>query len=259
MARTPFAELQEEIEKRRKAVGQAKEALDQTVERMKAKVVAAQQELDAFIAQVRSALGLKAPAKPGPKPKAPTKQGLDAFIAQVRGTLGPKAPKAADPPPQESSGPPPELSRAERVRLLYNEGKSVKEMAAALETTNQAIYQHLSTLRSKGLIQPREPASPPQPETASDGEPAPYVGAGGMSIPALREEVSRQQNGHRNKAVLLKTTVCQGHQHVVLVDRMGDGQTTPDDSGHSHKIYRFVASQTAGHGHQLCTQVAQVA
>jgi len=47
----------------------------------------------------------------------------------------------------------------------------------------------------------------------------------------------------------LATTPVEGHAHRGVTDRMGDGTTEPDATGHQHRVYRFVTSRMAGHAH----------
>jgi hypothetical protein len=73
----------------------------------------------------------------------------------------------------------------------------------------------------------------------------------GDSLADLRAEVARQQAGARSAPVRLVTCRVNGHAHDVVVDRMGDGSTRPDSTGHGHRFYRFVSSQSNKHGHGL--------
>jgi DNA-binding transcriptional ArsR family regulator len=147
------------------------------------------------------------------------------------------------------------------VRLLYLDGKTIGEMVEELDTTRQAIYQHLCVLRKAGLIEPREkhdapaaaaPASTGDDDDAEDGE-------DGDALDKLRGEVMRQQGGVRSKAVHLVTAETHHHTHRVLVDRMGDGSTQPDETKHQHRIFRFVPSQADKHSHGLLVPRAEAA
>jgi len=107
-------------------------------------------------------------------------------------------------------------------------------------------------LRKDGLIQPRVPQQPAE-DTAepSEAELEGGDGDGGSALDKLRGEVMRQQAGVRSKPVHLNTAITRSHVHRVIVDRMGDGSTQPDESKHVHRIYRFVMSQADGHSHGI--------
>ena len=60
-----------------------------------------------------------------------------------------------------------------------------------------------------------------------------------------------QQSGVRGTTVRLATTEVAGHTHEVVLDRMGDGSTQPDSTGHGHRFYRFDSSQANKHSHGL--------
>lgn len=78
----------------------------------------------------------------------------------------------------------------------------------------------------------------------------------GASKEALLAEVTRQQNGIRGKVVILGTTTTKNHRHTIRVDRMGDGQTVVDGSGHVHRCERFVLSAAHGHVHQATVRAS---
>jgi DNA-binding transcriptional ArsR family regulator len=224
MNKSLIAGLQSELSEKRKKVEKCEKALD-----------CARADVESYVNKIADALGLKKPMKRGPKPKAeraPDEQEPDSRVAPAK--------------------PPSALSKREQVRLLYLDGKTVGEMATELDTTKPAIYQHLHDLRKSGLIEPREPATTPndlpseEPSEPDDGDEE-----DGASVADLRDEVARQQAGSRSKPVKIMACASQKHTHLVLVDRMGDGQTQPDETGHFHKIYRFVSSQAKGHSHNL--------
>jgi hypothetical protein len=73
----------------------------------------------------------------------------------------------------------------------------------------------------------------------------------GASKEALQAEVPRRQQGIRGKVVILGSTKVNKHRHTIRVDRMGDGHTTPDNSGHVHRCYRFVLSEAHRHTHDV--------
>lgn len=134
--------------------------------------------------------------------------------------------------------------KRERVLALFLDGQTRTEIAEELDINVTAVNSHLNALRAQGRLPPadEDSAAPGDERGQEDDE--------GDSVQDLREEVARQQEGQRGKAVFLVTTHGD-HDHVAKVDRLGDGHTEPDDSGHQHKIYRFVVGQIAGHGHGL--------
>lgn len=141
--------------------------------------------------------------------------------------------------------------KRERVRTLYLEGKVIGEVADAMDISKESVYTHINILRRLGRLPAKEngtptaPGAPRSPE-ADDGD-----DESGDSIADLREELARQQGGNRNAAGRMPTTLGgePPHDHVAVVDRMGDGQTAPDETEHNHKVYRFVVGRNAGHGH----------
>jgi DNA-binding NarL/FixJ family response regulator len=152
-------------------------------------------------------------------------------------------------------------------------------IANRLQTSSEAIYQHLSQIRKKGLLlskqdEPGEETDEPAEETGEMSHP---IGVSEeiadpelvTDLTALKLEVTRQQAGIRGKAVRFDTSMTKSHRHEVRVDRMGDGQTIVDDSGHCHRCYRFVLSLAQpdgakvgerlldGHTHQLTIQSSE--
>lgn len=174
-------------------------------------------------------------------------------------------------PPDEPPGPPaarplrlpPEAGqkgwKRERVRVLVLEGKTVDEIADSMDISADSVRTHIAGLRKDGLLPPssrgRSPGSadPPReapPDSSQDG-------GGGDSLEDLRAEIARQQGGQRGRQARLATTsvAIEGdedeHEHVAVLDRMGDGVTVPDETGHQHRVYRFVVGGSAGHRHGL--------
>jgi len=154
--------------------------------------------------------------------------------------------------------------KRDQVRRLMLEGKSQPEIAEKLGIPRTSVNAHVTQLRLKGKLPPagaesrrgehdddadeeEEPVVHRSPPSTS-AVPASVVG---HSVEALRNEATRQQAGQRAKAVKLIAGVHNGHTHRVLVDRMGDGCTQSDDTGHVHKVYRFVVAVGAGHQHGL--------
>jgi transposase len=150
--------------------------------------------------------------------------------------------------------------KRERVRALFLEGKVPSEIADDMDISADSVRTHIAMLRRDGRLPPRGGPSAPAPRAEAPGEPASGgedEGGEGDGIDDLREEAARQQGGQRSRQVRLATTAEQArgeeddHEHVAAVDRMGDGVTVPDDTGHQHKIHRFVVGGAAGHRHGL--------
>lgn len=239
------------------------------IERCEEALAAARADAANYVAKISEALGLKTSKKPGPK-KSQTIP------------LGVHEPKGHEP---EGN-----LKVIDEVLRLFKDGTSRSEIADELGISMASVYQHLSSLRKDGRLPPagkeveghgpegHGPKTPtPSEQEMSEGRTADlndaaaegdavvtakddedddagdgYDGSGGGdSILALRAEVALQQAGVRSVAVHFATTPMNGHAHKVIVDRMGDGSTQPDSTGHGHRFYRFVSSQTNKHGHDL--------
>jgi hypothetical protein len=147
--------------------------------------------------------------------------------------------------------------KRKKVLELYLAGKTNGEIADALDITKECVYQHVRLLKIAGDIsgdsRPSGGAAAEAPEGDEEAEESEGADQDddGDTVQDLREEVARQQDGQRTKAARLCTTHHGDHDHSVLVDRMGDGQTMPDQTGHDHKVYRFVVGKNAKHGHGL--------
>lgn len=154
--------------------------------------------------------------------------------------------------------------KREQVRRLFLDGLTRGEIAEKLGIAPAAVNAHVTGLRGQGRLPAAGTELPesssgeeddaddegttPKPARKSTSAPPVLVGD---ALEALRVEVARQQNGQRAKAAKLVTVRDRDHNHRVLVDRMGDGCTQADDSGHVHKVFRFVTSVAAGHQHAL--------
>jgi len=152
------------------------------------------------------------------------------------------------------------------VLELYKEGNAISDIAETLTITRNAADATVHRLRAKGLLPPASgaaEASSDQSTVASeqdqeseddktDGEEIPEgEEERGATKAELVAEVKRQQGGVTSKGATLKTTTVRRHRHQVKVDRMGDGQTAPDGSGHAHRCFRYVLSSAQGHEHDL--------
>jgi len=154
--------------------------------------------------------------------------------------------------------------KRKRVMELYLEGKARADIADELDMSRESVGSHIMALREQGLLPPvemalREQGLLPPVESGPAPEPCPAVDEDvatdleyeGDSIEDLRTEVIRQQAGQRSKAAQLATTTSLGHEHSVLVDRMGDGLASAVGSDHVHNVYRFVVGRANGHTHDL--------
>jgi len=189
----------------------------------------------------------------------------DTFAAQIAIELGLK--KVGGGGRKSRPKPPEQGSKGERVLELYRQGKSRRETAEAMGISIASVYAHISDLRTSGHLVDVDPATVSESSNPDQDEPkagppedAPEElqtietqtapsSERGSSKDDLLAAVARQQNGIRGKVVILSTTAAKGHRHTIRVDRMGDGHTTPDDSGHVHRCYRFGLSGEHGHTH----------
>ena len=106
------------------------------------------------------------------------------------------------------------------------------------------------------------PVSPPsQPTNAAPANAAQQTPSAIQGDPAgivaLRFEAARQCRENKTPAgpVLLMTTLAgnknvRRHAHRAKLDRIGEGVTQPDETGHQHRVFRFVV-QELDHGHAL--------
>jgi DNA-binding CsgD family transcriptional regulator len=160
----------------------------------------------------------------------------------------------------------PAVSREEQVFALVKQGKKPKEIAEAIDMSLSAVSFHTSTLRKKGRLPPvvrestapaapalvaRNAAVPAKPEAREEEQPAAEPMAASEAVEelpvstreALRAEAARQcrANGAPAGPALFMTTLAgkKKHAHRGKVNRMGDGVTEPDESGHQHRVYRF--------------------
>lgn len=94
----------------------------------------------------------------------------------------------------------------------------------------------------------------PEPEEDEEEEDEPEDDDG-ATMDELEAEVVRQQQGQRGKSVDLATTIRSSgekkHSHRARVDHFGDGHTLADDTGHAHRIVRFVVTGAHKHIHHL--------
>jgi DNA-binding transcriptional ArsR family regulator len=272
MAKTMIESLQDELAAKRRKVEECEEDKSKKMESCDRALAKARADVNAYVAKVAEALGLPNPAAreekrqetlklrkqikdllaTGAKPDEVLSQvggDREAVRAIVDKLMG--GTKDASKPQLRMS---PEAGergyKRDRVLALYLEGKTRTEIAEALDISKDSVNAHITQLRNAGKLPKSEDGAP----TASDGQQTSGDedgGDDGDSLEDLRAEVARQQGGQRSKAARLAVIEHAGHGHAAVVDRMGDGVTQPDVTGHQHKVYRFVVGGTSGHQHGL--------
>jgi DNA-binding transcriptional ArsR family regulator len=162
------------------------------------------------------------------------------------------------------------------VKRLSIAGKSPDEICELLDVSRASVGQHLGKLRRAGDLPPADATTETEADEQEESEPADAEDAeetteedadeeetdgdteeptSGSPIAELRSEVERQgrQSDNRIGPFMLASTVGgkNRHRHRAKVDRMGDGFTLPDDSGHSHRVTKFVVIEAHRHDHGL--------
>lgn len=279
---TTIEGLQAELDARRDRVEAAKAHYDDVVAKAGIAIDEAKGAVDEYVSKIAAALGLPDPAARERRRqetilltktiKARMSEGASAdeivdsvtttsvsvgeetvraIISKLNGkraTGDDKAKPLRLPPEAGEKG-----WKREKVRTMFLEGKTRGEIADALDTTKDCVNSHIAALRTSGRLPTGSiggAATPPPAQVdptgldgADDGD--------GDSLEDLRTEVARQQGGSRSKAATLAVSFFSDHDHTAVVDRMGDGVTQPDATGHQHRIFRFVSSVAAGHQHGL--------
>jgi hypothetical protein len=230
----------------------------------------AKEDLRRFTESIGESLGLRLPRKPGPKPgsRASAAGGGESEGGTGEADGAEDGGKAGKGDERIRKG-----SKRLRVKNLWEAGKGKEEIAAALDMTVGGVEYHLRILMDSGSIKER-PSPSSLPSSPVNSLPKPAGGAGeqvpsslsplplapvkaaaparrGSSLDELRQAVAKLQEGHRSKAVILGTTIDDGHRHSAMLDRMGDGVTTPDETKHVHRVFRFVISMSEKHQHEL--------
>lgn len=281
MAKSTVLDLRAELEEKQKLVKQCEAALDgeraaaeeyvaKKIAKAKAALQDAKRDAEEYIAAVAQALGLPHPSVARQvkarikrvrellgegKTEEQIAKEMDAPLALIHADVARLTPRTKDDQPiaEGQRG-----WKRDQVRKLTLDGLDRDEIAEKLGISRVSVNAHITQLRVQGkLPQPGDEADEPPapPRTVPAPAPAaarPPVGSpSGDSPEALRAEVARQQAGVRSKGVKFLAGANQGHSHRVLVDRMGDGCTQADETGHVHKVYRFVVSMAVGHQHGL--------
>jgi hypothetical protein len=99
----------------------------------------------------------------------------------------------------------------------------------------------------------RAPAPPPPAPRPVPGQDPPKTNPGTRvaTTEELLEEVSKRCSELEKDEVTIRTSTTCKHSHNALLDRKGDGLTTPDDSGHQHRVSRFCVLPSEKHTHEL--------
>jgi len=265
----------------------AREYVQKRMAKAEAALASAKKDVEEFVAKVSEALGLPNPRLAKQRLRRAREllgQGRSPEeVATETGLAREDVEKAAAKSKSSSSGSGegsrregrPPLKR-ELVREMLAAGKTRSQIADELGMTLPAVNSQAYALKQAGLLPEvpdpdpdededesssasnsrqesptRMPTPPPAPPAARPPVPPPLATSSGDSPDALRAEVTRQQGGQRARSAELVTSATNGHAHRVLVDRMGDGTTQSDATGHVHKVYRFVVSVAADHQHGL--------
>ena len=282
MSQEILTNLQSEIDKRLSKIEVAKTARDTALASNQAVVDAAQAEYDSFIDQIASSLKIA-------RPSGQSRETVERRQAKVRELYknGKTAPEIAVELGVQAKTVHNDLRKlrnnkqisddssllapqATKILELFREGEAVTDIADVLKITTAEVKLTVDSLRSRGLLPPAgeepAPATASRADESDDSEESEKsddavddnnsdVDNESSDRPATREqlmaEVTKQQLGIKSKVAVLQTTVVRKHTHKVKVDRMGDGQTIPDSSGHAHRCYRFVLSEAHKHTHDL--------
>jgi hypothetical protein len=76
------------------------------------------------------------------------------------------------------------------------------------------------------------------PKTSVPGKPE-YIPKGASASRDQLKALAKSIQRAGGKTCRLFTTVDNGHRHIIVLDLMGDGETTKDSSGHKHRACRF--------------------
>jgi predicted ArsR family transcriptional regulator len=150
------------------------------------------------------------------------------------------------------AGPDDEVSR--RRNHVYRvwrwrSSRSASDVARYLQIPVDVVRQDLDWLGSAQYISDWQSESKP---VANDTEK--QVREVAASTAQLQIEVSRQLTSQKLSAtrrISLRTCSANNHRHVADVDASGDGQTIPDQSGHSHQVSRFCILPALKHYHDF--------
>jgi hypothetical protein len=285
MAKSTITDLQSELAEKRKVVQVCEAALEKErtdaeeyvakkVARAQAALEEARRDVDEYVSKVSSVLGIPDPAvarrtklrrkkvrelldqdKTAEEIARETGEPLEVVREDLARLDGSDS-------GEEGGAPQKRGWKREQVRRLLADGLTVEDVAGRLGMTVVNVRAHAYQLKLKGQL-PEARSPVPLGKTTSPNPAAPQAttsppprGPGappatGDLVEALRAEVARQQGGQRAKAASLLTTPTHGHSHRVMVDRLGDGTTQVDETGHVHQVHRFVVSLAADHQHGL--------
>jgi hypothetical protein len=278
--KTTITDLRAELEVRRSKVAKAEADLAKVKEEAKSyvrikveavteAVVKARREEYEYVAEIAKTLGRPNPAAAREararkkRLKMLVREGMSLADAALELQITPSEAEQILAHQEEEKSEPTEGDRGwkrARVLQLLKEGRTLEEISYLMVLSRAATRSHVQALTAQGKWQAKSSEEDDELEGTEDDEPAEVASSTsssrspaeqGDSLADLKAEVSRQQGVQRSKAVRFVTVGGDGRQHVVLVDRFGDGSTQPDDSGSVHRVYRFVVNQAKGHSHGL--------
>ena len=126
------------------------------------------------------------------------------------------------------------------------------DLALELGLDVASVAPHVEWLIEQGHIRPKEPADEEDRGGAAPASPvaAPRAAARPATLEELRAEVARRVS-EECSVVTLRTSYVNGHRHQAELDSGGCGHTTPDESGHSHRVTEYLLRSREKHVHDL--------
>lgn len=266
-AKTMLEQLRGELEALKQKVTDLEAAKAKAIERLDAGIEKAKREYRDFLAEVTGSLGIPNLLEREEKRQAANRLRKQVYKLVLEGKTDEEILAATGAAPEllervrskgKSSEPDaPSIGRSgtrrEQIRQRYLEGKAIGEIAEELGISKDNARVQVAALKRQGRLEER---SEDVPATEGGKDADETDDDDGDSIEDLREEVARQQGGKRSAVARLPAIEASGHGHVAVVDRMGDGVTKPDETGHQHRVYRFVLSMADGHQHGLLAKEA---
>lgn len=142
------------------------------------------------------------------------------------------------------------------VLRLTKEGFAPDQVAETLTVSRGTVGAHIGFLRREGLLAEASRPSP-APLLSVDGdasEPATACEPGDPPDVLRADAVQQCRRNNTPAGPCLFTTTLGGrrkHAHRAKLDRMGEGHTEPDETGHVHRVSKFVVQDYQRHGHGL--------
>jgi hypothetical protein len=127
--------------------------------------------------------------------------------------------------------------------------KSAIDVARELSVAVDTILPHFEWLMENGRIKPKS-----APDQKKEPPPEPPRPAGGLARPATLAELRTEVRRQLEKPVLfaqIGTSSVNNHRHSAELDSEGNGHTTADESGHSHRVTEYFLRSTEKHVHDL--------